>query len=660
MAAIADTPARSGAHGGLIGLIADLRQQPETRFGRLKLLDYARKRAGAQLGLLFRCEAGELTLVEQCGHAPRNLSISPGALLSNDGLFGSARGQSGLVKIVADHSDLRCLPTERAWTWHNGQILLCAVATTQAAASTLAVMALCSKPQAATKSLSRQAEQDILLCAALLASYLEDAEPETTGNDPAQVPLQNSGKGRLYIVRDHPPASIDDAALLQQVVGFYERGLTGSQGANEQEWYQNLLDDLKSRSGATGGALWLYSPSQQQFVQRAEVALDDAALIQDELSRIAAEATGSGEAKSRWPRVVTWSRRRMLIAQPLDVERERIGIVALFLKGGVDLTREQRLLLERLCHAAALIIRQQQQAAAQRQEALDEERSRIARDIHDGAIQQMAHVLHALEYAGRVVERQPGIARQEIQAARDTLLESLGSLRQSIASLLPARLEQGGLDEALDALLDEFRRTHPTTQVDYEGGKLKRFPLSLEAPVYRVVQEALNNISKHAQASKVTMRISSLPGLLIVQVSDDGVGFNVAQARRNARGQNLLNGQIGQVGKEGKLPHFGLRAMQERVEQAGGTFTLTSEPGRGTSIKASFPLTPLTSLSTSLTPREREVLRLLVSGATNRRIAEQLSVSIETVKSHMRHIMQKLGVKDRTQAAVLAARQQWV
>ena len=97
--------------------------------------------------------------------------------------------------------------------------------------------------------------------------------------------------------------------------------------------------------------------------------------------------------------------------------------------------------------------------------------------------------------------------------------------------------------------------------------------------------------------------------------------------------------------------------MQDRVEQAGGVLEITSKLNAGTTIKARFPLalSPL-----ALTNREREVLRLLVDGATNRAIAGKLSVSIETVKSHVHHIMQKLQVKDRTQAAVLATRKQWV
>lgn len=658
MATLASTPASSDTPGGLIGLIASLQQQRETRYGRVKLLDFARKRARAQLGLLFRYDSGELTLLEHCGQAPQNQSLPGGAVLSGDGLFGSARGQSGLVSKFADHADLRCLPAERALTWHNGRILLSAIATSESSESPLAIMALCARPQASAKPLSRAAEQDILLCAALLASYVEDAGQHTNGNAAGNAYTRSSApherKGHLYILRHDPPtngnriAAIDYAAMLQHLTDFYERGLIDGRTMDEQALCLYLLDDLKDRLEATGGALWLYSPSQQQFVPRANAGLDDAStlLLQNELARIAVEGVEDA-GENRWPRIVSWSQEQMLVMYPLDMadERERIGLVALSFRGETDPLEEQSLLLEHLCHATAVIIRQQQQFAVRQQKAIDEERNRIARDIHDGAMQQMAHVLHALEYAGRVVERQPDVARQEILKSRNVLVESLGSLRQSIVSLLPAQLERASLYEALDALLDEFRREHPAIRVVFEGGELKNWPPSLEAPVYRVVQEALNNAGKHAQASKVIVRIQSLPGMLVVQVSDDGTGFDAMQARRNANGEY------------GGQPHFGLRTMQERVEQAGGTFALTSEPDKGTSIKASFPLP---ALSTTLTQREREVLRLLVDGSTNRAIAEQLFVSVETVKSHMHHIMQKLGVKDRTQAAVLAARQQWV
>jgi signal transduction histidine kinase/DNA-binding CsgD family transcriptional regulator len=285
--------------------------------------------------------------------------------------------------------------------------------------------------------------------------------------------------------------------------------------------------------------------------------------------------------------------------------------------------------------------------AEETQVAIDRERSRIARDIHDGAAQGIAYAIHALEFAQRMLEKQPQAAQREIQRARETLLESLDDLRHDISALLPAPLEQANFTEAARALLDDFSLQEPAITLHYEDIHIKHLPPSLEAPLYRFLQEALNNVRKHARASHVSVQIQPLPGLLVAQVSDDGVGFNVEQ----------VPGHSSHTAKNGTSTHFGLRAMQERVQQVGGALEIVSKPGAGTIIKARFPLAlpPL-----ALTNREREVLRLLVDGATNRVIADQLSVSIETVKSHVHHIMQKLQVKDRTQAAVLAARKQWV
>ena len=281
------------------------------------------------------------------------------------------------------------------------------------------------------------------------------------------------------------------------------------------------------------------------------------------------------------------------------------------------------------------------------QVAIDRERSRIARDLHDGAAQGITHAIHSLEFAQRMQEKQPEAAQRAIQQARDSLLGSLNDLRHDISALLPAPLEQANFAEAARALLDNFSIQEPTITLRYEGVHIKHLPPSLEAPLYRFLQEALNNVRKHARASHVSVQIQSLPGLLVAQVSDDGVGFNVEH----------MPGHSSHAVKNDTSTHFGLRAMQERIEQAGGVLDIASKPGTGTTIKARFPLAlpPL-----SLTNREREVLRLLVDGATNRAIAGKLSVSIETVKSHVHHIMQKLQVKDRTQAAVLAARKQWV
>lgn len=272
---------------------------------------------------------------------------------------------------------------------------------------------------------------------------------------------------------------------------------------------------------------------------------------------------------------------------------------------------------------------------------IDEERSRIARDIHDGALQQIVHVMHKLEYIQQTCEKEPQMALRELAHVYTTLEGSLKDLRRSISSHLPLQLEELGFAAALQALVDEYALNEPRSVIDCDTNDANVLPSLLEVPVFRFIQEALNNVRKHAQAAHVAVRISALSGLLLVEVSDDGSGFLPKQSNRKAR----------------EAHHVGLRVMRERIEQAGGNVEVRSKLGEGTTLKARFPLmTPIAML----TKREREVLRLLVQGLTNRAIADTLSVSTETVKSHVHNIMQKMHVKDRTQAAVIATKQHWL
>ena len=289
-------------------------------------------------------------------------------------------------------------------------------------------------------------------------------------------------------------------------------------------------------------------------------------------------------------------------------------------------------------NVSSMLLRNRELLLAEQNAVIDQERRRIARDIHDGAAQNIAHVLHKLELIRRTMEKQPQVALHELGRAHDILEESLKDLRHGISSLLPTQLEEQGFDGAVMALLDEYATGELELTIDYERAKLDLIPSSLQVPIYRFLQEALNNIRKHAHASHVVVSIRVHSSMLAVQVKDNGIGFSAKRVLSS-------------------VPTFGLRTMRERIQQAGGHLEIASRPGEGTNLKATFSLTMPAMI---LTQREREVLRLLVEGSTNRAIAEALSVSIETVKSHVHHIMQKMHAKDRTQAAVIATRQRWL
>ena len=274
--------------------------------------------------------------------------------------------------------------------------------------------------------------------------------------------------------------------------------------------------------------------------------------------------------------------------------------------------------------------------------AVERERERIARDMHDGVVQQLAAVLQRLELARRILETRPDAARRQLDEAALLINESLIELRHVIVSPVPLQLEEQGLTAALRKLAQETMRVEPSLRVEVESTELGLLPVTLEAVVYRLAQESLANARKHAQATRAVIRLRLVNSLLVVEISDNGQGFAGEAA-----------------GHAGADEHLGLRMMRSRVQQVGGTWEAQSKRGVGTMIKARFPLA-LPLPAAALTNREREVLRLLMQGLTNRAIAEKLSVSAETVKSHLRHIMQKMQVHDRTQAAVTAARQQLV
>ncbi|MGI9061043.1 MAG: helix-turn-helix transcriptional regulator [Ktedonobacteraceae bacterium] len=276
----------------------------------------------------------------------------------------------------------------------------------------------------------------------------------------------------------------------------------------------------------------------------------------------------------------------------------------------------------------------------QMQAVIDQERNRIARDIHDGAAQQIAHVLHKLEYIQHIMHKQPEIAQRELNRTAIILKQSLNDLRHGISSLIPVELEKQEFPAALQSLLDEHTHDEPFLNIRYEGDDLSLLPLSLEVAIFRFIQEALNNVRKHARASAVVVRITILAHLLTVAVSDDGRGYDA---------EAIMSAEQGDT-----FQHLGLRAMRERILQAGGKWEIHSKPGAGTTVKATFFLE---TAEVALTKREREVLQLLMRGLTNRAIAEQLSVSVETAKSHVHHIIQKMQVHDRTQAAVEATKQ---
>jgi two-component system sensor histidine kinase UhpB len=202
-------------------------------------------------------------------------------------------------------------------------------------------------------------------------------------------------------------------------------------------------------------------------------------------------------------------------------------------------------------------------------EKLEEEAKRIAHSLHDEAGQFLACVHIALDEVGREL---PPRFRKRLREIRGLLDQVEGQLRRLSHELRPTILDDLGLLPALEFLAEGVSK-RAALPITVEGRRNGRLPSAIETILYRVVQEALTNVSKHAQATHASVQIQRQPGSILCSIRDDGVGFDVPVVMKK-KGQRGL----------------GLMGIRERVAVLGGTLQIHSEPGHGTEMLITVPL----------------------------------------------------------------------
>lgn len=207
--------------------------------------------------------------------------------------------------------------------------------------------------------------------------------------------------------------------------------------------------------------------------------------------------------------------------------------------------------------------------------AQEEERKRIAREIHDGMAQTMANVVLRTEIAERM------LMKQDVSAVKEELIDLKGQVRggleevrKIIFNLRPMALDDLGIVPTLRKYVQDFEEKHKIRTQFNLVGKETRIPSGLEIAIFRLVQEALSNVIKHAKATFVSVELTLEPEQVQIYVVDNGVGFDVAQIeQRIAKGNN-----------------FGLLGMRERVELLEGSMDLDSAKDSGTKITMLIPI----------------------------------------------------------------------
>ncbi len=264
-------------------------------------------------------------------------------------------------------------------------------------------------------------------------------------------------------------------------------------------------------------------------------------------------------------------------------DQEQLLIYAQELNDLHQQQRQQLLELEQLYRDLQLKEQHRAQLMTQLLSAQEHERKRIARDIHDGPLQELGVLLLSLERCKRQFESgHPAEGLAGLGRLRADVQGAVTMLRALISDLRPPVLDTSGLLGALDYLAGRVGRENPV-MVEVSSRIGSRLDPALEVVVFRLAQEALSNIHKHAQAQHAWIRLERHDAELHLDVRDDGQGFNVADGARRA----LATG------------HIGLASMRERIEAVGGTLVIESTLGQGTVLHFVLPFHPDLSVTAS-------------------------------------------------------------
>jgi signal transduction histidine kinase len=204
-------------------------------------------------------------------------------------------------------------------------------------------------------------------------------------------------------------------------------------------------------------------------------------------------------------------------------------------------------------------------------QAQEEERRRVATEIHDGVTQHLISIWYRMNACERLLDRDVDRAKEELGVAKELIDEALAEARAAIYDLRPSTLDDLGLVPALDALAT--RTLGPEIEFTFMPDVVQKLPSHIETALYRMAQEALNNIRKHAEATSVQIDLEWGPGEVVMRVTDNGKGFDVAAQRRAPSGTS-----------------FGLVGLEERATLVRGRLSIDSAPGKGTRVEVHLPL----------------------------------------------------------------------
>ncbi|MEU2875523.1 GAF domain-containing sensor histidine kinase [Streptomyces sp. NPDC007070] len=237
--------------------------------------------------------------------------------------------------------------------------------------------------------------------------------------------------------------------------------------------------------------------------------------------------------------------------------------------GGCGFTQEDEDLLALLAQHAAIALTNARLYERSRELTIAEERSRLAHELHDAVSQKLFSLRLTAQAAAALVDRDPARAKGELQQVAALAAEAADELRAAVVELRPAALDEDGLVATLRTQIQVLDRAH-SARVTFTAHGIRALPAAQEEAVLRVAQEALHNALRHSGADHVDVTLERRGCGAVLRVADDGSGFDQHAVRGAGR-------------------HLGLVSMRDRASGAGGTLTVESAPGKGTTIEMEVP-----------------------------------------------------------------------
>ncbi|MFJ5274149.1 GAF domain-containing sensor histidine kinase [Streptomyces sp. NPDC088358] len=237
--------------------------------------------------------------------------------------------------------------------------------------------------------------------------------------------------------------------------------------------------------------------------------------------------------------------------------------------GGCGFTEDDEELLTILAQHAAIALTNARLYERSRELTIAEERSRLAHELHDAVSQKLFSLRLTAQAAAALVDRDPARAKGELHQVAALAAEATEELRAAVIELRPAALDEDGLVATLRTQIQVLDRAH-SARVTFTGRGVRALPASQEEAMLRVAQEALHNALRHSGAARVDVLLEKRGPGAVLRVSDDGGGFDPTAIRNAGR-------------------HLGLVSMRDRSSGVGGTLTVESAPGKGTTIEMEVP-----------------------------------------------------------------------